>query len=94
VESSNIHVRASFDHYFLALPAAIGGLGHLVIPEILVSQALLQGLLVEVLTSAVREHVSYAAYVNPRTPAPEAARAFCRWLKGLLRDDAKTPDPG
>lgn len=91
VESGNIHVLASFDHYFLALPAAIGGMGYLVIPELLAAPALRQGLLVEASTPAVREHASYGAYVNPRTLASEAARAFCRWLKGLLRDGAKTP---
>jgi len=85
IESNDIHVAATFDHYFLALPAAIGGLGFLAMPRLLVIDALRQGHLLEAPMPTVRGSASYKAYINPRTSAAEAARAFCRWLKGELR---------
>ncbi|MBI3525780.1 MAG: LysR family transcriptional regulator [Betaproteobacteria bacterium] len=87
IESHNIHVAATFDHYFLALPAAISGMGYLVIPHLLVIEPLRQGHLVEVDTPTVRSTASYMVYINPHSPVPEAAKTFCRWLKGQLRKD-------
>ena len=88
LESRSIHVTASFDHYFLAIPAAIGGMGHLVVPALLVAEPLRQGLLVQAAPAAVRGDASYSAYINPRSAVPEAGRVFCRWLKGWLREAA------
>nr|WP_316640065.1 LysR family transcriptional regulator [uncultured Roseateles sp.] len=75
-----------FDHYFLAIPAAIAGLGHLVAPLALVAEALTQGQLLMATPDTVRRDASYQAYVNPRSARPETARHFCRWLKAWLRD--------
>jgi len=86
LESASIHVTASFDHYFLAIPAAIGGMGHLVVPDLLVTEPLRQGHLVQAAPAAVRGDASYSAYINPRSTVPEAGRVFCRWLKGWLRE--------
>ena len=87
VESNDIHVAATFDHYFLALPAAIGGMGFLAMPRLLALDALRQGHLLEAPTPSVRGSASYKAYINPRTSAAEAAKVFCRWLKGELREN-------
>ena len=84
-EQHEVHVVATFEHYFLALPAAIGGMGFLVIPCLLVIEPLQQGRLVEAASSSVRSAASYKAYINPHSPAPDVAKGFCRWLKGLLR---------
>lgn len=86
----DVHVVASFDHYFLALPAAIAGMGCLVVPRCLVLEPLRHGHLVEGPTAAVRGDASYGAFVNPRSSVPEAARTFCRWLKGQLRAGASS----
>ena len=86
LQPSQIHVQASFDHYFLAIPAAISGMGHLVAPEVLVAEPLGQGLLVRALPDAVRGDASYCAYINPRSAVPDAGRVFCRWLKAWLRE--------
>ena len=86
VEANDIHVAATFDHYFLALPAAIGGLGFLAMPRLLAIDALRQGHLLEAPMPTVRGSASYKAYINPRTSEAEAAKAFCRWLKGELRE--------
>ncbi len=84
IDSRTIRVSATFEHYFLALSAAIGGMGFLVIPQLLVLEPLRQGHLVEAGTPSVRGDASYKAYVNAHTHVPEAARAFCRWLKTQL----------
>ncbi len=89
--AGSIQVSASFDHYFLAIAAAIGGMGHLVVPELLVTGPLRQGHLVRAAPAAVRGNASYSAYINPRSTAPETARMFCRWLKGWLRETAESP---
>ncbi|MBT9457465.1 MAG: LysR family transcriptional regulator [Burkholderiaceae bacterium] len=81
-------ICASFDHYFLAIPAAMAGMGHLVAPLALVAVALSQGQLVLATPDLVRRDASYQAYVNPRSARPETARHFCRWLKAWLRDAA------
>jgi LysR family glycine cleavage system transcriptional activator len=91
-DPAGIRVAASFDHYFLAVAAAIGGMGHLVVPDLLVAEPLRQGHLVEA-AAAVRGDARYSAYINPQSAAPEAGQAFCRWLKGWLRD-ATSGSPG
>lgn len=85
VQAAGIHVSTSFDHYFLAIAAATGGMGHLVAPELLVAEPLRQGHLLRA-GPVVRGNASYSAYINPRSSAPETSRAFCRWLKGWLRE--------
>jgi LysR family glycine cleavage system transcriptional activator len=92
LQGKPIRVAAGFDHYFLAIQAALGGMGFLVAPRLLVRQALRQGQLMEVLDAAVRGTAEYKAYVNPQTPVPEAAAAFCRWLKAQLKSEDGAPD--
>jgi DNA-binding transcriptional LysR family regulator len=93
LQTAGIQVSASFDHYFLAIAAAIGGMGHLVVPELLVAEPLRQGHLVRAATAAVRGDASYSAYINPRSTAPEASRMFCRWLKGWFRQAPESATP-
>ena len=93
LQAAGIQVSASFDHYFLAIAAAIGGMGHLVVPELLVAEPLRQGHLVRTETAAVRGDASYSAYINPRSTAPEASRMFCRWLKGWFRQAPESSTP-
>lgn len=83
----SVGVAAAFDHYFLAIQAALGGMGFLVVPRLLVGQALRHGQLEEAAGGAVPSGAEYKAYVNPFTPAPGPAVAFCRWLKARLRND-------
>jgi LysR family glycine cleavage system transcriptional activator len=90
VQAAGIHVSASFDHYFLAIAAATGGMGHLVVPELLVAEPLRRGHLLRASPVVVRGDASYSAYINPRSTSPETGRVFCRWLKGWLRE---APEP-
>jgi len=92
LQAGGIHVCASFDHYFLAIAAATGGMGHLVVPELLVAEPLRRGHLLRASPVVVRGDASYSAYINPRSASPENARVFCRWLKGWLRE-APEPSP-
>ena len=85
IDASAIRVVASFEHYFLALPAAIAGMGYLVVPQILVAEPLRLGRLVDAGLPTVRGGACYKAWVNPRSGRLAAADAFCRWLKGELR---------
>ena len=91
VQAAAIHVSASFDHYFLAIAAATGGMGHLVVPELLVAEPLRRGHLLRASPVVVRGDASYSAYINPRSMAPETARVFCRWLKGWFRQAQDGP---
>jgi len=77
-----------FAHYFLALPAAVAGVGLMVVPRQLVGELLRHGHLVEMPGARIGLQASYDAYVNPASPNPEAARRFCRWLKRQLTEDA------
>lgn len=84
ISSRDMHVHASFDHYFMAIAACIGGMGYLVVPHMLVVEPLRQGLLVTTPGDAVRGNAVYSAYVNPHSTHTEASREFCRWLKRWL----------
>lgn len=87
IEASSIRIRTSFEHYFLAVSAAIGGMGYLVVPHLLVADALRQGHLVDVGYAPIHGAACYSAWVNPRSRQPELARAFCRWLMSVFRDN-------
>jgi LysR family glycine cleavage system transcriptional activator len=78
-------VVASFAHLFLAVPAALSGLGFLVVPRCLVDESIRQGLLVQRPGAAVRSGAGYRAYVNPQAASQAAAISFCRWLSGHLK---------
>jgi LysR family transcriptional regulator, glycine cleavage system transcriptional activator len=83
--AGNPRVVASFAHMFLALPAALSGLGFLVLPSCLVDESLRHGLLVQRPGPMVRSGAGYRAYVNPQAASQAAATAFCRWLSGHLK---------
>lgn len=93
IQPSSIRVTGSFEHYFLAISAAQGAMGYLVVPRLLVAEHLRQGHLVQASEQVVRGNADYAAYLSARTSHPEAARGFCRWLKRLLRDMDSQPRP-
>lgn len=79
-----LHIQAGFDHYFLAIAAALSGAGVLVAPSFLVASHLQQGLLAELPLERVRGEGSYQAFIHPRCTQPDQARAFCRWIKTEL----------
>ena len=85
VNTMHLSVAGSFDHYFLAIAAAVAGMGYLVVPHLLVAQALQRGHLLEAPLPRVRGSASYTAYVNPISSQTDTARSFCRWLKALLK---------
>ena len=80
-----LRVVGSFDHYFLAIAAAVAGMGYLVVPHLLVAHALQLGHLLEAPLPGVRGGASYTAYVNPLSRQTDTARSFCRWLKASLK---------
>jgi LysR family glycine cleavage system transcriptional activator len=90
-DTHDVRAVATFEHYFLALPAALAGMGFLVIPRLLVNDPLQQGQLLEAACSPVRGAASYKAYINPQSQAPEVAKTFCRWLKGQCRQASPKP---
>jgi len=79
-----LHIQAGFDHYFLAIAAALSGAGVLVAPSFLVASHLQQGLLAELPLERVRGEGRYLAFIHPRSTQPDPARAFCRWIKAEL----------
>lgn len=85
LEPNRLHVSAMHDHLFLAVAAAIGGMGLLVVPRLLVLDPMRQGTLVLVSDQVVASGAVYWAYVHPQSKHVQAAREFCRWLKGMLR---------
>jgi len=85
VDARAIRIVAAFEHYFLAIPAAVAGLGFLVVPRLLAAGALGSEQLVETDLPALRGNASYKAFINPQSPAQEIATAFCRWLKAELK---------
>ena len=87
LDAGAVRVVAGFEHYYLAIAAALGGLGALVVPRLLVRDILARGLLVDLGWPAVRGDASYKAAVNPAAVLPEAAVAFCRWLSGFLKSE-------
>lgn len=84
LDAPAMRITATFEHYFMAIPAAIADGGFLVVPRILVIPALSDGQLQESGLPALRSDACYKAYVNPDSRAQQAATAFCRWLKGEL----------
>ena len=82
----NVHVVATYDHLFLAVTAAIGGTGFLVVPRLLVLDQLRSGTLQLADEQVYNSGASYVAYVNALSTHAQAAQDFCRWLKGMLRE--------
>ena len=86
IDPHRIRIAAAFEHYFLAIPAAVAGMGFLVAPRLLVAGALAEGRLAETDRPALRGDARYQACINPRSAAPEAAKEFCRWLAAQVKD--------
>ncbi len=82
----SLHVVATYDHLFLALTAAIGGSGFLVVPRLFVLDQLRDGTLQLADERVVNSGASYVAYLNELSAHTQLAQDFCRWLKALLRD--------
>lgn len=81
-----LHVCAVYDHLFLAVAAAIGGTGLLVVPRIVIQDQLDSGTLVMADEEAVASGATYVAYVSAYSRHVQMGREFCRWLKRMLRD--------
>jgi LysR family glycine cleavage system transcriptional activator len=79
----DLKASVSYDHYFLAIAAGIAGLGHLVVPRLLVARHLNDGVLVTAGMPDVEGDGRYLAFLSPRSRVPAAAVDFCRWLKRL-----------
>lgn len=86
VSPDRLHLVATYDHLFLAVAAAIGGTGFLVVPQLLVLDQLRDGTLRLADEQKVPSGASYVAFVNPQSSHVQIARDFCRWLKGTLRE--------
>lgn len=86
IAADHLHVVATYDHLFLAITAAIGGTGFLVVPQVLVLDQMREGTLVLADEHKTASGASYVAYVNAQSRHVQSARAFCRWLKGTLRE--------
>ena len=86
IAAEQLLITATYDHFFLAVEAAIGGVGFLVVPQMLVRDQLGSGILVLADDLVLASGASYIAYVNPRSAHVQVAETFCRWLKGILRD--------
>lgn len=84
-----LHVGAVYDHLFLAVAAAIGSAGLLVVPRIIVRDQLRNGTLVSADDEPVASGATYLAYVNTQSRHVDASREFCRWLKRTLRDSTE-----
>ncbi len=91
LQVDELTVHAGFDHYFLAIAAAIGGLGCLVVPRMLVQAQLAQGMLVMATSCEAIGSSGYRAFVHPRSAQPLQAQMFCRWLKGHLHRAQAAP---
>lgn len=87
IDPQHIQIATGFDHLFLAIAAASSGVGVLVVPRFLVTDALQRGLLCELPAEPVRGNSSYVALVHPATHNIDTARNFCRWLKGVLAQE-------
>ena len=90
ISVDHLHVGAVYDHLFLAVAAAIGSAGLLIAPRIVVEDQLRNGTLALADDEAVASGATYVAYVNAQSRHVQAAREFCRWLKGMLRDRANS----
>lgn len=84
LDTTAICIAAAFEHYFLAIPAAIAGTGFLIVPRQLAADALDSAQLREADFPALRGNGSYRAFINPESAAQESATVFCRWLKSEL----------
>ncbi|HKX40306.1 MAG TPA: LysR family transcriptional regulator [Burkholderiaceae bacterium] len=94
IAPQRLQVAGSYDHLFLAMAAAIGGAGLLVVPRVLVDDALRDGTLALADPQPLASGARYIAYVHPASQHAAVARDFCRWLKGLLRERTRRmPSP-
>lgn len=86
VSAEQLQTAATYDHFFLAVEAAIGGVGFLVVPQMLVKDHLASGILALADEAVIASAAIYYACVNPQSRHIQLAAQFCRWLKGSLRD--------
>jgi LysR family glycine cleavage system transcriptional activator len=80
----DLHVVATYDHLFLAVTAAVAGIGFLIVPQLLVLDQLRDGTLVLAEDQKIASGANYVAYVSSQSRHVQSARDFCRWLKGML----------
>ena len=86
IDPHRIRIAAAFEHYFLAISAAIAGMGFLVTPRLLVADALADGRLAETDHPSLRGDAYYKAFINPRSAASDTAKDFCRWLAAEVKE--------
>lgn len=91
LKTSDILLGARYDHHYLALPATITGKALLVAPEIVVGDLINQGLLEVLPGSRAPSGMKYRAYAVDRSPNPDLARAFCRWVARLCKGPGGGP---
>lgn len=88
IAMDRMRVVATYDHLFLAIMAAVNAAGFLVAPRLLVDDCLRAGTLVQVDPVQVVSGDDYVAYLNAQGRHLPTAQAFCRWLKGRLRQES------
>ncbi|OYD24004.1 LysR family transcriptional regulator [Oceanimonas baumannii] len=80
VAAAAIQTKATYDHLYLSVAAAVAGIGFLITPEILVREQIRLGSLVAVHTP-LRYTAQYSAFINRSSQKVQLAVDFCRWLK-------------
>ncbi|MGO3890613.1 MAG: LysR family transcriptional regulator [Paenalcaligenes sp.] len=86
VSPDQLQICATYDHLFFAISAAIAGLGLLVVPKVLVLEALENNSLRVAPVDIHSTGACYSAYINHQTQHLDTARHFCRWLKASLKE--------
>jgi LysR family glycine cleavage system transcriptional activator len=78
IPPDRLHVVATYDHLFLAITAAIGSTGFLVVPRLLAVDQLGNGNLQLANQESVSSGASYVAYANSKSAHTQSERDFCR----------------
>lgn len=86
LSASDLQICANYDHFFFAISAAIAGLGLLIVPKILVLDALDNKTLHIASVNHLYSGANYYAYINQNTRHLDSSRHFCRWLKQSLKE--------
>lgn len=94
ISPDQLQVSATYDHLFFAISAAIAGLGLLVVPKVLVLEALENQSLRVAPVEISATGACYFSYINHHTQHLDTARHFCRWLKASLKERSTTPSNG
>ena len=79
--SAEVTLGLSFQHFYIAIQAAISGLGVALVPKILVVSNVEDNSLVTPVGSPYQTERTYSLVRNPNSHPSAALDAFCDWLK-------------